>query len=516
LILVLCLGAQPARALTTEALLDTLQQSAFNFFWNEANPANGMVKDRSTPGSVASIASIGFGLSAICVGIDHGWVTREAGRQRVVTTLETLWNGPQGSTATGKIGYLGLYYHWLDMNTAVRTWDSELSTIDTALLFAGILDAREYFTGTDSLDTLVRQRADQITHRANWDAMRNFGPAILMGWKPGTGFAGFGQWIGYNEAMIMYVLALGSPTHPVPASAWTAWTGGYDWDTYYGYSYVVFPPLFGHQYSHCWVDFRNIHDAYMQNRGITYFENSRRATLAAREYCIANPGGFVGYGPLVWGLTASDGPWGYNARGAPPAQNDDGTIAPTAAIGSIAFAPSVVIPTLHHWWDTYRPQIWGPYGFRDAFNLTVNWWDPEFIGIDEGPIVLMIENYRTGKPWSRFMQNADVQLGLQQAGFTIVTDATAATVEGEVRLSQNTPNPFRGATFIPFRLPKPGRVRLDLHDVAGRRVRQLVDRSLPAGDHRVTLDAAGLPSGVYFYRLEYAGRSIRKQCTVIR
>jgi len=515
---ILALPWSGARALTTEALLDTLQHTAFNYFWNEANATNGLIKDRSTLTSPCSIASLGFGLSAICIGIDHGWVTRDAGRTRILTALQTLWTQPQSSAANGTIGYQGLYYHFLDMNTALRTWSSELSTIDTALLFAGIIDVKQYFDTADPGDVQVRDLADNIYYRANWEFMRNFAPSIYMGWKPGTGFGGFGQWIGYNEAMILFILALGSPTHPVPASTWTSWTGGYNWSTQYGQDYVIFPPLFGHQYSHCWIDFRTIQDAYMTNRGITYFENSRRATLAQQAYCIANPLGRVGYGQYVWGITASDEPGGYAAHGAPPPQNDNGTITPTAVAGSLPFAPEIVIPTLHHLYDTYGAQLFSTYGFKDAFNLTANWWGTDYVGIDQGPIIIMIENYRTGNVWRRFWTNPDIQRGLQRAGFLTATDvAQIGPATGRrFALLQNEPNPMRTVATVPFRLEVPGRVSLALYDVAGRRVRQLLEGAWPAGEHGVPLDAAGLPNGVYYLRLEVDGQRQAKACLVLR
>jgi hypothetical protein len=511
-----CPGRGEAQ-ITTDALLDSLQRTAFDFFWNEANPTNGLIRDRSQPWSPCSIASLGFGLSAICIGIDHGWVTHAAGRDRILSALETLWNTPQGSAASGFIGYQGLYYHFLEMDTALRTWDSELSTIDSALLFAGVIDAKEYFSTGDPLDDPVVALCDSIYYRANWEFTRNFNPGIMMGWKPGTGFATFGQWIGYNEAMILYILALGSPTHPVPASTWATWTSGYSWQTQYSYSYVNFPPLFGHQYSHCWVDFRSIRDAYMDTQGITYFENSRRATLAAREYCIANPGGFVGYGQDLWGLTASDGPFGYIAHGAPPPLNDDGTITPTAATSSIAFVPEVAIPAIRNMYESY-PQLWGPYGFRDAFNLTLNWWDTDYIGIDQGPIIIMIENFRNQSVWKRFMRNADVQRGLERAGFTIATNAGPGSRTGpnDFVLSQNVPNPARGWTHIPFRLSAPGHVSLAVFDVSGRRVRRVLDGTWSAGPHEVLFDAQALASGVYIYRMEYEGNRLQKRFIVIR
>lgn len=517
-LITLLLTASVAQAVSEEALLDSLQHTAFDFFWNEANPSNGLIKDRSTPGSPCSIASVGFGLTAICIGIDHGWVSREDGRERILTTLQTFWNGPQGSGADGFMGYQGLFYHFLDMQTGTRVWDSELSTIDTALLIAGILDARQYFWTVDPLDIEVRDLADAIYERANWDFMRNFNQGILMGWRPGSGFSGFGQWIGYNEAMILYILALGSPTHPVPESAWSAWTSGYSWQTHYGYSYVNFPPLFGHQYSHCWIDFRHIQDDYMRDRGITYFENSRRATLAQREYCIDNPGGFLGYGENVWGITASDGPEGYNARGAPPPFNDNGTITPTAVGGSVPFAPEVTIPTLQHMFDTYGSNLWSTYGFLDAFNLSQAWWATDYIGIDQGPIIIMIENYRNGSVWSRIIRNTDIQLGLDRAGFTI-----AAGIDDEItlnhsgfRLLPNAPNPFVESTEIRFLLDAPGHVRVTVDDVSGRRVANLLDEFRNAGPHAITLRDGGLASGVYYYNLWYNGQADRKRCVLVR
>jgi hypothetical protein len=523
LLVMMALGTTPASALTTPALLDTLQHTGFNYFWNEANPSNGMIKDRSTLTSPCSIAAVGFGLSAICIGVDHGWVTRTAAKNRVLTTLQTFWNGPQGPATSGTIGYNGLYYHWLDMSTATRTWDSELSTIDTALLFAGIIDAKQYFAQNDATENQIRALADSITWRADWEFMRNLNPGILMGWKPNTGFAGYGQWIGYNEAMILYILALGSPTHPVnptdPLSCWTAWTSGYDWMTQYGYTFVTFPPLFGHQYSHCWIDFRNLHDAYMRDKGITYFENSQRATLAQRAYCIANPFGRTGYSATLWGLTASDDPLvGYQAHGAPPPLNDNGTITPTAAASSIAFQPNEVIPTLHNFYNTY-PLLFGTYGFKDAFNLTQNpdWYDTDFLGIDQGPIVIMIENYRNQAVWNRFMQNADILRGLHQAGFTqVVGIGDETTGRLPFTLLQNAPNPFRGASMISYRLESSMPVKVRLFDIAGRQVMTMVDAVQGPGMFQVPIPGEALSSGIYIYELEAGGKSVSRRATLLK
>ncbi len=284
--------------------------------------------------------------------------------------------------------------------------------------------------------------------------------------------------------------------------------------------------MFGHQYSHCWIDFRGIADAYMRGKGITYFENSRRATLAQRAYCIANPGRHVGYSDSLWGMTASDvpPPIGYNARGAPPAQNDDGTIAPTAAASSIAFAPEVVIPVLRNMWNNYRPQLWTQYGFRDAFNLNVNWWGPDMLGIDQGPIVIMIENYLNQAVWNRFMQNADVQRGLQRAGFLTVTAvAEDQPVPAKFELEQNYPNPFNPSTVIKYTVygvtdqgSGPSIVKLAMYDLLGREVAVLVNERKAAGSYEVSFDGSGLSSGVYIYRLTAGTFVASRQMVLIR
>ena len=426
--------------------LELLERKAFDYFWLESNPSNGLVRDRSRSNSYCSIAAVGFGLTAIGVAIDHGWITRDQGRARVLQTLKTFQEKPQGTEAAGAIGYKGWFYHFLDMNTGLRAWKCELSSIDTCLLLAGLLYAREYFDGPQGDEAAIRDLANRIGARIDWHWMTNptrplssslSRPAgegarneqegasednsLSMGWHPETGFIKR-RWIGYNEAMILYLLGLGAGSNPLAAKSWLTWTRGYEWKTSHSQSFIHFAPLFGHQYSHCWIDFRGIADDYMRNKGIDYFENSRRATLAQRAYCSANPGKFKGYSKLVWGLTACDGPGfgkfaAYSARGAPPSENDDGTIAPTAAGGSIPFAPGICIPTLRHFYDQYRKDIWTPYGFCDAFNLSANWCDPEVLGIDQGPILIMIENYRTGRVWKTFMKAPEIQRGLKAAGF---------------------------------------------------------------------------------------------------
>src|ERR1039457_3460002 len=338
------LAAVPHLFADDNEFLDYVQQTSFDYFWYGANPANGLIPDRSAANSACSIAAVGFGLTAIGIGIDHGWISRTQGVARVLTTLNTFLQGPQGPNASGTIGYKGWFYHFLDMHTALRATGSELSSIDTTLLLAGILYSKQYFNGTNSDETSIRTMADAIFNRVDWNWMAQGTNAVAMGWQPTTGFTNYGNWVGYDEGMILYLLGLGIATNPLPGSAWTQWTSGYTWSSNYGQSYVPFPPLFGHEYSHCWVDFRHISDAYMNSHSSTYFENSRRATLAQLADCIANPAHWIGYSSNVWGLTACDGPTGYEARGAPPALNDDGTIAPTAPGGAMAFTPEYSLP----------------------------------------------------------------------------------------------------------------------------------------------------------------------------
>jgi hypothetical protein len=267
-----------------------------------------------------------------------------------------------------------------------------------------------------------------------------------MGWTPENGLHDY-DYTGYNEAMLLYVLAIGSPTHPITPRAWNAYASSYKWGTHYGQEYLLFGPLFGHQYSHVWIDFRGIKDHYMRGKGIDYYENSRRATLAQRAYAIANPMGWRGYGENVWGLTACDGPfdgkltiggterqfWTYAARGTAPGEvRDDGTIAPTAAASSIAFAPELAVPAIEAMARTY-PQVYQKYGFLDSFNPTldfehpvqmgkivkgVGWFDHDYLGIDQGPIVAMIENHRSGLVWNTMRRNEHIRRGLRRAGFT--------------------------------------------------------------------------------------------------
>jgi hypothetical protein len=430
-------GPLPPDSAQAAAFLDTLEERTFHYFWDLTNATNGLTPDRSPTPSFSSIAAVGFGLTAYPIGVERGYITRDQARQRVITTLRFFWTATQDSSLSNATGYHGFFYHFLDMNTGKRYQQVELSTIDTALLLAGVLFCQSYFNGTDTLETAIRQLADSIYARADWQWAAPRPPLVALGWHPESGFLAY-DWRGYNEAMVLYILALGSPTHPVDTAAWSGWVAPYQWGTFYGQTHLGFAPLFGHQYSHVWIDFRGIQDPYMQARGINYFENSRRATYAQRSYATANPNGWTGYSDRIWGLTASDGPGdvtltiggrtrqfhSYFARGASFTElQDDGTIAPTAAGGAIAFAPEIAIPALWAMRNTYGSSLFSTYGFRDAFNPTytvasaAGWFDVDYLGIDEGPIVAMIENYRTGLVWRVMQGNPYIVRGLCRAKF---------------------------------------------------------------------------------------------------
>ncbi|KAF1688850.1 glucoamylase family protein [Pseudoxanthomonas taiwanensis] len=430
-------------------LFRDIEKRTFQFFWDTTNEQNGLTPDRYPSRPFASVAAIGFALTAYPIGIENGWVSRTQAVDRTLTTLRFLRDAPQGPQRTGRAGHKGFFYHFLDMQNGHR-YDSwvELSSVDTAILMMGVLFAQAYYEGDDPREQEIRRIADQLYRRVEWKWRQVRPPLISMGWFPESGFIQH-DWMGYNEAMLLYILALGSPTHPVEPEAWTVWARTYnnDWGVYYGQEYLSFGPLFGHQYSHVWIDFRDIQDQYMRERGIDYFLNSRRAALAQREYAIANPMKWKDYGENVWGLTASDGPQNtrqiyrgeerefrhYSSRGAGLRENfDDGTIAPTAAISSIVFAPEVVIPATEEMHRRYGEYLYSSYGFLDSFNPSFDfdiplktgrlvpgkgWVASDYIAIDQGPILAMIANYRNEFVWSVMKKSPYIRRGLERAGF---------------------------------------------------------------------------------------------------
>jgi hypothetical protein len=437
-------------------MFDDLQERTFRFFWETTNPANGLVPDRHPTPSFSSVAAVGFGLTAYPIGVERGYVTRAQARERTLATLRFFRNAPQGDARTGMAGHKGFFYHFLDMKTGQRYGNVELSTIDTALFLAGALFAQSYFDREEAEEVEIRRLAAEIYARVDWKWAAANAPAVSLGWRPEQGFIPY-DWKGYNEAMLLYVLALGSPNpeHALGPEAWKAWTSTYErsWAAPYDRPHLMFPSLFVHQYSHVWIDFRGIRDEYMrkvneQYKGFDYFENSRRATYAQRDYAIANPLKCKGYGADVWGLTASDGPvdntfpWqgqqipfrSYAARGMGGLQHyDDCTLAPTAVAGALPFAPEITIPAVVAMKERYGDVIYGRYGFLDAFNPSFEfktrlqhgkvvpgkgWVAGDYLGIDQGPILAMTENYRNDFVWRVMRTNPAIRTGLIRAGFT--------------------------------------------------------------------------------------------------
>ena len=415
---------------------DALQRVSFDYFLHETNPLNGLVVDKTIEGSPASIAAVGLALSAYPIGVERGFIKRAEAIQRILTTLR-FFRDSAHSAEPDATGYKGFYYHFLDMKTGKRVWKCELSTVDTGFLLAGMLTAAAYFTGDVADEREIRALADQLYRRADWQWAQNGGATVTHGWKPESGFLPY-RWEGYDEAMFLYMLALGSPTYPLPKESYAAWTSTYEWRKVYDDEFLFSGPLFTHQISHIWIDFRGIQDQYMRGKSIDYFENSRRATYAQQKYAILNPGKFDGYGENCWGITATDGPgeitrnimgkerqfFGYLARGVPDGP-DDGSIAPWAVVASLPFAPEIVLPALRYFEDI-KLHVNNPYGFKATFNPTFAdtsdpsryWVSPAHYGLNQGPIVLMIENFRSGLLWRLMRQCPYLVNGLRRAGFS--------------------------------------------------------------------------------------------------
>jgi hypothetical protein len=424
-----------------EAEIESLQRDAFRYFLQETDRKTGLVPDKTAADWPASIAATGLALAAYPVAVDRGFITRTAATRRILATLRFFRNSRQGPEPDAT-GYHGFYYHFLDMQTGRRAWQCELSTVDSTILLAGALAAGAYFDADTTEEKELRALADALYRRADWPWAQDGGATVTHGWKPESGFLKF-RWQGYDEALVLYVLGLGSPTYPLPEQSYSAWASTYEWKSSYGYDYLYAGPLFTHQISHVWIDFRGIRDAFMREKGIDYFENTRRATYVQQRYAIDNPLKFVGYGRDCWGITASDGPgsgpgpdtiklngierrfFGYLARGVPYGP-DDGTIAPWAVVASLPFTPEIVLPAIDYLVHEADLKMGNPYGFKASFNPTYpatsgnpyGWVSPWHYGINQGPIIPLIENYRTGLLWRLMRDCPYVVTGLRRAGFT--------------------------------------------------------------------------------------------------
>ena len=416
-----------------EQTLDQLQRAAFGYFLQVVNPANGLVADTSRDNSPSSIAVVGFALSAYPVAVERGWMARADAVKRSLSVLRFFHDSDQSGSPEAT-GFKGFYYHFLDMHTGARVWRSELSMIDTALLIAGMLTAGRYFLANTADEIELRELVDVLYCRVDWRWAQHGGTTINHGWKPESGFLHY-CWDGYSEAIVVYVLALGSPTHPIEADCYQAWTATYQWEHLYGYDFLYAGPLFVHQFSHAWIDFRGIRDRFMREKRCDYFENSRRATEVQREYARRNPHGFTGYDEHCWGLTACDGPshqlpelahdrrrlFGYAARGVPYGP-DDGTLGGWAALASLPFAPKIALCAARNMLQRY-PEMLSDQQYASSFNPTLAgadrgaWVSAGHFGLDQGIVVMMIENHRTQLIWRLMRDCPYVGTGLRRAGF---------------------------------------------------------------------------------------------------
>ena len=420
----------------TDEELNRLQWTTVLYYLHETNPDNGLVRDKTDPDCPSSIAAVGLALATVPVTVERGVLYRPFAAKSARRRLQFLHDLPQGPEPDAA-GYKGFFYHFLDMETGRRVWQCELSTVDSAFLFAGMLTAATYFDGDTADEAEIRRLADAIYRRADWDWARNGGAKLTHGWKPESGFLPY-HWEGYDEGLLLQILGLGSPTYPLPTESFSAYCSTYQWKEIYDRELLYSGPLFTHQLSHLWIDFRGLRDAFMREHGSDYFENSRQATYLHREYAIRNPLQFEGYGELCWGFTACDGPgwhkrvikgierefFDYIARGAPFGP-DDGTVSPWVVVASLPFAPEIVFPTVQ---NLSRLDLGTrkPYGFKRSFNRTftldgspTGWWVSENqFGIDQGPVVLMVENYRTSLIWDIMRRCPYIVAGLRRAGFT--------------------------------------------------------------------------------------------------
>lgn len=391
-----------------EKLLEDISRRSFLYFWESANPENGLVPDRSKAdgsahGDVASSAATGFGLTALCIGAERGWITREQAYDRALATLKFFAHDAEQKN--------GFFYHFLNTKSGKRVWESEASSIDTWLLLSGALTVRQYFPGTEAarLATLIYERVD-------WPWMLNGKSTLSMGWKPESGFIEH-HWDILSENTAMVLMAIGSPTHPLSPEAWEAFSRESQRTAFGKYSFLQYPPLFIHQFPNAWVDFRGRRDKHLD-----YWENARVATLAHKEFCESLAGRFPVYS-AVWGISSSDGEAGYMDWGGPPVGEGrrpdsriDGTIVPYASAGSMPFAPEICLQNLKLIREKYGRSVWKKYGFVDAFNPVSGWVGPDVLGIDAGITLLMIENHRTGFVWATFMKNEETARAMDAVG----------------------------------------------------------------------------------------------------
>lgn len=495
--------------LVDEEFLDMVQRATFRYFWDYAHPVSGLARERLGSGETVTIGGSGFGVMALLVGIERDFIKREQGVERMLKILNFL------NTQADR--FHGAFPHWMNGTTGAvipfSQYDNGGDLVETSFMIQGLLTARQYFDQNNAQEEQIRYLITQIWESVEWDWYRraSFSDFLYWHWSPNYGWQMNFKLVGYNETMITYLLAIASQTHSVPASLYySGWASSNNYflnQTYYGYKLWVGDsyggPLFFAHYSFLGFDPRNIRDIYCN-----YFLNNRNHTLINRAYCIANPLGHTGYGPDTWGLTASDNPWGYSAH--EPYTNDNGTIAPTAALSSMPYTPEESISALKNFYRTYYGNLWGEYGFKDAFNLNQNWFANSYISIDQGPIIVMIENYRSGLLWENFMANPEIQPMLDSIGF--VPDSTTSIIDessviNDFRIIGNYPNPFNPSTTISFMLPQREFIEIAVYNSLGELVYKLADREFESGENKISWQGTDhngkqVSSGIYFYKIK--------------
>lgn len=502
------------RDMSDDELLSMLQEATFRYFWDYGHPVSGLARERYNSGNTVTTGGSGFGIMALITGIERGFITRSQGIERMKKILSFLSSADK---------FHGAFPHWLDGSTGkvipFSTYDNGGDLVETAFMMEGLLTARQYFNKNTDDEKSIYNSVTNLWEGVEWNWYRKDTTAysLIWHWSPNYGWQINMQIQGWDEAMIVYLLAVASPTHSVPADCYKkGWCGaGYsNGRSFYGIPLYIGSdyggPLFFAHYSFMGFDPRNIKDAYTN-----YFVQNKNHTLVNKAYCNVNPQMFPGYGPNTWGLTASDDPFGYSAH---EPKNDNGTITPTAALSSIPYTPVESMAAFKELYNSYGKKIWGIYGFKDAFNVWKNWYADSYIAIDQGPIICMVENYRSGLLWKYFMANPEIQPMLDKIGF--VKDINDVAVNTEVpnkyELMNNYPNPFNPSTTIKFSIMKEGRVTLRVYNILGKEISTLVNENKKQGSYFVTFNASKLSSGIYFYKLDTHGFSETKKMLLLK
>ncbi len=499
---------------TDEQLLDMVQEYTFRYFWDFAHPVSGLARERNTTGTV-TIGGSGFGIMAILVGIERGFITYEQGLQRLTKIVNFLETADR---------FHGAYPHWMNGATGntipFSQFDDGADLVETAFLIQGLLTVREYIDGNGTQETVLRQKITQIWEGVEWNWFRKGVQNVLYWhWSPNFGWQINLPLRGFNETHIVYILAAASPTYAIPPNLYTqGWAGGnyVNGNTYYGYPLPVGTerggPLFFAHYSYLGFDPRYVRDQFTN-----YYNQNVYQTLINRAWCIDNPENHPGYGPDSWGLTAGDDPFGYLAH-EPTLARDNGTINPTAALSSMPYTPNQSLAALKHFYRDLGADLWGEYGFYDGFNIGQNWFATSYLAIDQGPIIDMIENHRSQLLWNNFMANPEITDALTLLGFVPDSNLVSRTpdIDNQAFALNISPNPAVSKISINFDLPAATAVQLTLTNASGQLVKSFAPLSFPAGPGRRHFDLGGLPAGVYFLRFQADGVAVVRRIVVAR